>query len=163
MHIIKFIISIYYLLIISLYYHFTATKSHLPSTLGHAKPFHLKKKNNILCPTILFTDILPVYPDSHAYVTEQRTEQYQDLLYAVEMFELEDLTGPRSKVLLQMWLLENEETRPPIFPETNCCVSEKQYSSFLFMMKFIVCFFKFKIKNWMWCLKVMFSFTYILL
>lgn len=117
-------------------------KNPLTLHVRSCKAISSEKKNNILCPTILFTDILPVYPDSHAYVTAQRTEQYQDLLYAVEMFELEDLSGPRSKVLLQMWLLENEETRPPIFPETNCCVSEKQYSSFLFMMKFIVCFSK---------------------
>ncbi|XP_063629816.1 TBC1 domain family member 7 [Cydia splendana] len=69
-------------------------------------------------------DILPVYPDSHTYVTQQRTEQYQDLLYAAEMLELADMSGPRSQILLQMWLLENEETRPLLFPETNCCSSD---------------------------------------
>ncbi|PZC78219.1 TBC1 domain family member 7 [Helicoverpa armigera] len=64
-------------------------------------------------------DILPVYPDSHQYVMEQRTEQYQDLLYAVEMLELVDMDAPRSEVLFEMWLLENEERKPPMFPETN--------------------------------------------
>lgn len=64
-------------------------------------------------------DILPVYPDSHQYVMEQRTEQYQDLLYAVEMYELVDINAPRCQVLLEMWLLENEERKPPLFPETN--------------------------------------------
>nr|XP_021190067.2 TBC1 domain family member 7 [Helicoverpa armigera] len=64
-------------------------------------------------------DILPVYPDSHQYVMEQRTEQYQDLLYAVEMLEMVDMDAPRSEVLFEMWLLENEERKPPMFPETN--------------------------------------------
>ncbi|KAM3957281.1 TBC1 domain family member 7 [Aphomia sociella] len=64
-------------------------------------------------------DILPVYPDSHQFVTEQRTEQYNDLLYAVEMLDLVKMDAPRSKILFEMWLLENEERRPPIFPETN--------------------------------------------
>lgn len=66
-------------------------------------------------------DILPVYPDSHQFVMEQRMEQYQDLLYAVEMLELVDMNASRSKILLQMWLLENEARKPPKFPETNFC------------------------------------------
>lgn len=53
---------------------------------------------------------------------EQRTEQYQDMLDAVEMLELVDMTAPRSQILMQMWLLENEERKPPNFPETNFCV-----------------------------------------
>ncbi|CAD0205377.1 unnamed protein product [Chrysodeixis includens] len=64
-------------------------------------------------------DILPVYPDSHQYVWEQRTEQYQDLLYAVQMLELIEMDAPRCQVLLEMWLLENEERTPPLFPESN--------------------------------------------
>ncbi|CAG9794638.1 unnamed protein product [Diatraea saccharalis] len=64
-------------------------------------------------------DILPVYPDSHQFVMEQRTDQYRDLLYAVEMLELVDLKERRSKILLQMWLLDNEEREPPVFKETN--------------------------------------------
>ncbi|XP_026754237.2 TBC1 domain family member 7 [Galleria mellonella] len=64
-------------------------------------------------------DILPVYPDSHQFVTMQRTEQYNDLLYAVEMLRLVKMDAPRSKILFEMWLLENEERKPPIFPETN--------------------------------------------
>lgn len=64
-------------------------------------------------------DILPVYPDSHRFVMEQRTEQYQDLLYAVQMLEMVDLKAPRSQVLMEMWLLETEERKPPVFPETN--------------------------------------------
>ncbi|XP_059045584.1 TBC1 domain family member 7 [Achroia grisella] len=64
-------------------------------------------------------DILPVYPDSHLFVTKQRTEQYDDLLYAVEMLRLVEMDAPRSKILFEMWLLENEERKPPIFPETN--------------------------------------------
>lgn len=72
---------------------------------------------------LLLTDILPVYPDSHQFVMEQRTEQYQDLLYAVEMLDLVDMSASRSKILLQMWLLENESRKPPKFPETNYCVS----------------------------------------
>ncbi|XP_050674923.1 TBC1 domain family member 7 isoform X2 [Leptidea sinapis] len=32
-------------------------------------------------------DILPVYTDSHEYVMEQRTDQYNDLLYAAEMLD----------------------------------------------------------------------------
>lgn len=71
-------------------------------------------------------DILPVYPDSYEYVMKQRTEQYQDLLYAVEKLqliepsEIYDGSGtPQSKVFLEMWVLENEEWKPPIFPETN--------------------------------------------
>ncbi|KAI5641078.1 rab-GTPase-TBC domain-containing protein [Phthorimaea operculella] len=64
-------------------------------------------------------DILPVYPDSHQFVSEQRTGQYQDLLYAVKMLELVDKTMPRSVVLLQMWLLETEQLKPPNFPETG--------------------------------------------
>ncbi|XP_072933199.1 TBC1 domain family member 7 [Epargyreus clarus] len=69
-------------------------------------------------------DILPVYPDSHNFVAEQRTEQYNDLLYAVEMLELVDMTAPRSQILLAMWLLENEERKPPLFPETNYCSAD---------------------------------------
>ncbi|XP_022113345.1 TBC1 domain family member 7 [Pieris rapae] len=64
-------------------------------------------------------DILPVYADSHQFVMEQRTEQYNDLLYAVEMLERVEMTAPRSEVLLAMWLLELEEREPPMFPETN--------------------------------------------
>ncbi|KAJ0170672.1 hypothetical protein K1T71_013444 [Dendrolimus kikuchii] len=64
-------------------------------------------------------DILPVYPDSHQFVMEQRTEQYQDLLRAVEMLELVDMKAPRSKILLEMWILENETRTAPLFPETN--------------------------------------------
>lgn len=64
-------------------------------------------------------DILPVYPDSHQFVMEQRSEQYRDLLYAVDLLELIDMKAPRSKILLEMWLLENEERKPPLFPETN--------------------------------------------
>ncbi|CAK1540892.1 unnamed protein product [Leptosia nina] len=64
-------------------------------------------------------DIIPVYPDSHQFVTEQRTEQYNDLLYAAEMLERVEMTAPRSEVLLAMWLLELEERKPPVFPETN--------------------------------------------
>ncbi|KAL0811599.1 hypothetical protein ABMA28_009972 [Loxostege sticticalis] len=64
-------------------------------------------------------DILPVYADSHQFVMEQRTDQYNDLLYAVEMLELADMKAPRSKILLEMWLLDNEERKPPIFRETN--------------------------------------------
>ncbi|XP_063834723.1 TBC1 domain family member 7 [Ostrinia nubilalis] len=64
-------------------------------------------------------DILPVYTDSHQFVMEQRTDQYNDLLYAVEMLELCDMKAPRSKILMEMWLLENEERKPPIFRETN--------------------------------------------
>lgn len=69
-----------------------------------------------------FLDIIPVYPDSHQFVMEQRTEQYQDLLYAVEMLELVDLKAPRSQVLMEMWLLETEERKPPFFPETTFSV-----------------------------------------
>lgn len=72
----------------------------------------------------ILSDILPVYPDSHQYVWEQRTEQYQDLLYAVQMLELIDIDAPRCQVLLEMWLLENEERTPPLFPETNFSVSK---------------------------------------
>ncbi|KAF9811073.1 hypothetical protein SFRURICE_012472 [Spodoptera frugiperda] len=64
-------------------------------------------------------DILPVYPDSHQFVMEQRTEQYQDLLYAVEKFDFVSMDAPRTQVLLEMWLLDNEERKPPLFPETN--------------------------------------------
>ncbi|XP_068625638.1 TBC1 domain family member 7 isoform X2 [Battus philenor] len=64
-------------------------------------------------------DILPVYADSHQFVMDQRKQQYGDLLYAVEMLELIDKGTPRTQVLLAMWLLENEETKPPVFPETN--------------------------------------------
>lgn len=69
-----------------------------------------------------FPDILPVYADSHQFVMEQRTDQYNDLLYAVEMLELADMKAPRSKILLEMWLLDNEERKPPIFRETNFSV-----------------------------------------
>ncbi|XP_041985186.1 TBC1 domain family member 7 [Aricia agestis] len=69
-------------------------------------------------------DILPVYPDSHKFVMEQRTEQYNDLLYAVEMLEFVDMKAPRSQILLAMWLLETEEITPPLFPETNYCSSD---------------------------------------
>ncbi|XP_026494553.1 TBC1 domain family member 7 [Vanessa tameamea] len=64
-------------------------------------------------------DILPVYADSHQFVAEQRTDQYNHMLYAVEMLELVDMKAPRSEILLAMWLLENEERKPPKFPETN--------------------------------------------
>ncbi|XP_049880823.1 TBC1 domain family member 7 [Pectinophora gossypiella] len=64
-------------------------------------------------------DILPVYPDSHQFVMEQRSGQYQDLLYAVKMLELIDEEAPLSQTLLQMWLLETEQLKPPVFPETN--------------------------------------------
>lgn len=69
-------------------------------------------------------DILPVYPDSHQFVMEQRTDQYNDLLYAVEKLNLVDMDAPRSEVLLEMWLLENEERKPPLFPETNFCSAD---------------------------------------
>ncbi|CAG5020845.1 unnamed protein product [Parnassius apollo] len=64
-------------------------------------------------------DILPVYADSHQFVMEQRKQQYGDLLYAVDMLELADMNAPRTQILLAMWLLENEERKPPMFPETN--------------------------------------------
>ncbi|XP_045506591.1 TBC1 domain family member 7 [Colias croceus] len=65
-------------------------------------------------------DILPVYPDSHQFVMEMRTDQYNDLLYAVQKMDLADMSGPRSQILLAMWLLELEDRKPPIFPESNC-------------------------------------------
>ncbi|XP_013165346.1 PREDICTED: TBC1 domain family member 7 [Papilio xuthus] len=64
-------------------------------------------------------DIIPVYADSHQFVMEQRKQQYGDLLYAVDMLDLVDMSAPRTEILLAMWLLENEERRPPLFPETN--------------------------------------------
>ncbi|KPJ10026.1 TBC1 domain family member 7 [Papilio machaon] len=64
-------------------------------------------------------DIIPVYADSHQFVMEQRKQQYGDLLYAVDMLELVDMSAPRTEILLAMWLLENEERKPPLFPETN--------------------------------------------
>ncbi|CAH2058972.1 unnamed protein product, partial [Iphiclides podalirius] len=64
-------------------------------------------------------DILPVYAESHKFVMEQRKKQYGDLLYAVDMLELVDMSAPRTQILLAMWLLENEERKPPLFPETN--------------------------------------------
>lgn len=70
------------------------------------------------------TDILPVYADSHQFVMEQRTEQYNDLLYAAEMLERVEMTAPRSEILLAMWLLELEEREPPLFPETNFSVRQ---------------------------------------
>ncbi|XP_045780518.1 TBC1 domain family member 7 isoform X1 [Maniola jurtina] len=69
-------------------------------------------------------DILPVYPDSHQFVSEQRTDQYNDLLYAVESLEMVDMKAPRSEILMAMWLLELEERKPPKFPETNYCSSD---------------------------------------
>ncbi|VVC87158.1 unnamed protein product [Leptidea sinapis] len=66
-------------------------------------------------------DILPVYTDSHEYVMEQRTDQYNDLLYAAEMLDRVSKTTPRSEVLLAMWLLELEERKPPNFPDSNIC------------------------------------------
>ncbi|CAH2261787.1 TBC1 domain family member 7 [Pararge aegeria] len=69
-------------------------------------------------------DILPVYPDSHQFVAEQRTDQYNDLLYAVESLEMVDMKAPRSEILMAMWLLELEERKPPKFPETNYCSSD---------------------------------------
>ncbi|XP_034837290.1 TBC1 domain family member 7 isoform X1 [Maniola hyperantus] len=69
-------------------------------------------------------DILPVYPDSHQFVWEQRTDQYNDLLYAVESLEMVDMKAPRSQILMAMWLLELEERKPPKFPETNYCSSD---------------------------------------
>lgn len=72
---------------------------------------------------IMFSpDILPVYPDSHQFVMEQRTDQYNDLLYAVEMLELADMNAPRSKILLEMWLLDNGERKPPVFRDSNFSV-----------------------------------------
>ncbi|XP_013141795.1 PREDICTED: TBC1 domain family member 7 [Papilio polytes] len=64
-------------------------------------------------------DIIPVYADSHQFVMEQRKQQYGDLLYAVDMLTLVDMAAPRTEILLAMWLLENEERKPPFFPETN--------------------------------------------
>ncbi|CAG9569092.1 unnamed protein product [Danaus chrysippus] len=69
-------------------------------------------------------DILPVYADSHTFVAEQRSDQYNDMLYAVEDLQLVDMKAPRSEILLAMWLLENEERKPPNFPETNYCSAD---------------------------------------
>lgn len=76
---------------------------------------------------LVIADILPVYPDSHQFVMEQRTEQYHDLLHAVEVLELVDMSAPRSRILLEMWILENEARKAPLFPETNFNVSLKIY------------------------------------
>lgn len=77
-----------------------------------------------------------MYPDSHQFVMEQRTEQYQDLLYAVEKFDFVSMDAPRTQVLLEMWLLDNEERKPPLFPETNFSVSgRKRY--FVLLMSII--------------------------
>lgn len=64
-------------------------------------------------------DILPVYPDSHQFVIKQRTEQYNELRNAVKILELVNTNTPESKILLEMWILENEERKPPLFPKTN--------------------------------------------
>lgn len=69
-------------------------------------------------------DILPVYPDSHQFVSKQRTDQYNHILYAVNLLELVESNTPRSEVMLAMWLLENEEQKPPKFPETNWSLAD---------------------------------------
>lgn len=64
-----------------------------------------------------------MYADSHQFVAEQRTDQYNHLLYAVEKLRLVDMKAPRGEILLAMWLLEIEETEAPKFPESGCNVS----------------------------------------
>ncbi|XP_053619415.1 TBC1 domain family member 7 [Plodia interpunctella] len=64
-------------------------------------------------------DILPVYQEAHQFVMEQRTEQFQDALYCVELVERINMDAVRSKIMFEMWLLEKEVTTPPVFPETN--------------------------------------------
>ncbi|XP_060806903.1 TBC1 domain family member 7 [Amyelois transitella] len=64
-------------------------------------------------------DILPVYPEAHQYVMTQREEQYHDLLHAVQLLERINMDAPRSKILYEMWLIEKEERKPIVFPETN--------------------------------------------
>ncbi|CAB3258609.1 unnamed protein product [Arctia plantaginis] len=64
-------------------------------------------------------DIIPVYPDSQKFVMQQRSEQYDDLLFAVEDLERVKMDAPREEILLHMWLLDTEETEPPLFPETR--------------------------------------------
>ncbi|CAH2058974.1 unnamed protein product, partial [Iphiclides podalirius] len=47
---------------------------------------------------------------------------YRNLVWKVllvDMLELVDMSAPRTQILLAMWLLENEERKPPLFPETN--------------------------------------------
>ncbi|KAL4703366.1 hypothetical protein ACJJTC_015444 [Scirpophaga incertulas] len=75
-------------------------------------------------------DIIPVYPDSHQFVMEQRTDQYNDLLYAVKMLQLEDMNAHRSLILLQMWLLDNEENEPPYWENRYC-----SYDTFMPIVK----------------------------
>lgn len=79
-----------------------------------------------------------MYADSHQFVAEQRTDQYNHLLYAVEKLRLVDMKAPRGEILLAMWLLEIEETEAPKFPGSGCNVCIKLnylfiYNRFLLM------------------------------
>ncbi|KAG7297593.1 hypothetical protein JYU34_019648 [Plutella xylostella] len=63
--------------------------------------------------------ILPVYPDSHQFVLEQRTAQYEDLLHALEVMELVEPSAPPARRLYAMWQLESGRIKPYLFPETK--------------------------------------------
>lgn len=73
-------------------------------------------------------DILPVYPDSHDFVMEQRRAQFADLKHAVEVMDLAETDAPCKTVLFAMWLLETEQRKPPLFPETYFSVSIYTFS-----------------------------------
>lgn len=54
---------------------------------------------------------------------EQRKAQFNDLIHAVKVLDLVESDAPRNAVLFAMWMLETEQRKPPVFPETYFSVS----------------------------------------